>query len=250
MTKTTKKKSTIIFEGAGKPLAQKERHYVDNKKLYEAIKVYYDETQERKKKDLPPNRIPEYIGGCFLLIANNLSMKYNFKTNERYREELVSDAVENCVIKVLSFNPYKSTNPFSYFTQTCFYAFLRRIQKENKNTYVKLKSFQNALTQGGVADFEDTETGEMSSHFSNLEFDRMDQIDSFIDAFEKKNKIKSKRKRGKKDVSGPLSDLFGEDAKESNFSSLSSCAADDATLMELPSDDDLLEQTEDESTDD
>ena len=59
--------------------------------------------------------------------------------NYTFREDMVSDGIENCLQYIHNFNPNKSNNPFAYFTQIIYYAFIRRIQREKKQTHVKHK---------------------------------------------------------------------------------------------------------------
>ena len=92
--------------------------------------------KEAKKNGKPTPQVTNYIGECFLKIANHLSYRPNF-INYTYREEMISDGIENCLQYVHNFNPEKSDNPFAYFTQIIYYAFLRRIQKEKKQAHVK-----------------------------------------------------------------------------------------------------------------
>ena len=91
-----------------------------------------------KDNDIEPPVIPDYAGECFLKIAEKLSHRPNF-INYAFREEMVSDGIENCVMYANNFNPEKSQNPFAYFTQIIHYAFLRRIQKEKKQLEIKTK---------------------------------------------------------------------------------------------------------------
>ena len=85
-----------------------------------------------------PPPVTNYIGECFLKIATHLSYRPNF-INYTYKDEMISDGIENCLQYASNFNPEKSKNPFAYFTQIIYYAFLRRIQKEKKQTHVKNK---------------------------------------------------------------------------------------------------------------
>ena len=85
---------------------------------------------------MPP--VPDYVGECFLKIANGLSFRPNF-INYTYRDEMISDGIENCLQYVYNFDPNKSNNPFAYFTQIIYFAFIRRIQKEKKQTHIKHK---------------------------------------------------------------------------------------------------------------
>lgn len=114
----------------------KKQHYVNNQDFLEAIIVYKSKVKIAKEKGLPKPRVNNYIGGCFLKIATHLSYRPNF-INYMYKDDMVCDGIENCVQYINNFNPEKSKNPFSYFTQIIYYAFLRRIQKEKKQTHVK-----------------------------------------------------------------------------------------------------------------
>ncbi len=111
-------------------------NYVDNEKLYDALVEYKKLclVAENCGDDEPP--IPSYIAGCFLLIGEGLSSKPNFM-NYTYKDDMVMDGVENCIRYCTNFNPEKSKNPFAYFTQITYYAFLRIIHKEKKQVYIK-----------------------------------------------------------------------------------------------------------------
>jgi len=111
-------------------------HYVDNKKFLEAMKDWKEECREAEEMGEEKPRVSNYIGECFLKIANGLSFRPNF-INYTYKQEMISDGIENCLQYLHNFNPDKSNNPFAYFTQIIYYAFIRRIQKEKKQTHVK-----------------------------------------------------------------------------------------------------------------
>ena len=100
--------------------------------------VYRNKCAIAKEKGLEPPLISNYLGDCFLKIATHLSYKPNF-VNYMFREDMIGDGIENCVQYIHNFNPEKSTNPFAYFTQIIYYAFLRRIQKEKKQLEIKTK---------------------------------------------------------------------------------------------------------------
>ena len=120
----------------------KKPHYVNNKEFLQAMIEWNDRCKQAKKDGKPQPPITNYIGECFLKIANHLSYRPNF-INYTYREEMISDGIENCLQYVHNFNPDKSDNPFAYFTQIIYYAFLRRIQKEKKQAHVKNKIIEN-----------------------------------------------------------------------------------------------------------
>jgi len=117
---------------------KKTEHYVNNKELLEALIVYRTKVAAAKEAGLPKPRITNYLGECFLKIATHLSYKPNF-VNYMFREDMISDGIENCVQYIHNFDPEKSKNPFAYFTQIIHYAFLRRIQKEKKQLEIKTK---------------------------------------------------------------------------------------------------------------
>ncbi len=116
-------------------------HYVDNKKFLQAMIEWNEKIVESEEAgdERPP--VTNYIGECFLKIATHLSYRPNF-INYTYREEMISDGIENCLQYATNFNPEKSKNPFAYFTQIIYYAFLRRIAKEKKQSHVKNKMIE------------------------------------------------------------------------------------------------------------
>ena len=121
------------------------QHYVDNKKFLEEMTKF--RTKVLKAKDAGRKRplVTNYIGECFLKIANHLAYRPNF-INYTFRDDMISDGIENCLQYMDNFNPEKSKNPFAYFTQIIYYAFIRRIQKEKKQVLVKQKIIQNSDT--------------------------------------------------------------------------------------------------------
>jgi len=117
-------------------------HYVDNKMLYAVMVEFKQAVNEAEESGDPPPVVPDMVGSALLKIANRLSTKPNF-INYTFREEMVSDGIENCINYINNFDPKKSKNPFAYFTQIIYYAFLRRIQKEKKQLYIKHKAIEN-----------------------------------------------------------------------------------------------------------
>ena len=121
---------------------KKSVHYVDNKAFLEAMKEWKIKCKDAEALGEAQPPVSNYIGECFLKIANNLSYRPNF-INYTYREEMISDGIENCLQYCSNFNPEKSNNQFAYFTQIIYYAFIRRIQKEKKQQHVKHKIIEN-----------------------------------------------------------------------------------------------------------
>ena len=122
---------------------KKSEHYVNNKQLLEALIVYREKVAHAKENDLPKPRITNYLGECFLKIATHLSYKPNF-VNYMFRDDMISDGIENCVQYIHNFDPEKSRNPFAYFTQIIHYAFLRRIQREKRQLEIKNKILEKS----------------------------------------------------------------------------------------------------------
>jgi hypothetical protein len=111
-------------------------HYVNNKDFLIALIEYRKSVELAEQRGDPKPQITNYIGDCFLKIATHLSFKPNF-VNYIFKDDMISDGIENCVQYIHNFNPEKSQNPFAYFTQVIHYAFLRRIQKEKKQLEIK-----------------------------------------------------------------------------------------------------------------
>ena len=122
---------------------KKSEHYVNNKEFLAAMVEYKKLVNKAKREGRKDPRVPDYIGECFLKIANHLSYRPNF-INYTYRDDMISDGIENCLQYLNNFNPDTSNNPFAYFTQIIYYAFIRRIQKEKKQTTIKQRMIQEA----------------------------------------------------------------------------------------------------------
>ena len=167
-------------------------HYVDNAKFLEEMIEYKRQHQIsiNNNKELPI--ISEYLGSVFLKIAQRLSFRPNF-INYAFKNDMISDGIENCLHYIHNFDPEKSKNPFAYFTQIIYYAFIRRIQKEKKQLYIKYKSMQNyEISPEYVAYMNYDEDYKVSSDFKNSDF-RV-TVDEFVDNFEKSRKKKIVKK--------------------------------------------------------
>ena len=161
----------------------KKRNYVNNKDLLAALIAYRAAVAEAEEGGEDKPQVPDYIGKCIMMIAQRLATRPNF-SGYMYKEEMISDGIENCLQYIHNFNPEKSQNPFAYFTQIIWYAFLRRISKEKKQMYIKFKASQRQTLENEVFD----STGEAVT--ANI---LPDYINEFIDDFEGKLK-KAKEK--------------------------------------------------------
>ena len=116
-------------------------HYVDNKKFLQALIDYKKQVNEAKEKGLEKPIISNYLGECFIKIATHLSYKANF-INYTFKDDMISDGIENCLTAAEKFDPERSSNPFAYYTQIIYFAFVRRIQKEKKQQATKYKMLE------------------------------------------------------------------------------------------------------------
>jgi hypothetical protein len=175
-------------------------HYINNKDFLKEMIKYRTSIRKAKRLGQPKPQIPRYVGECFMKIAENLSHKPNF-LSYTFRDEMVADAIENCVMYVDNFDPAKSSNPFAYFTQIVYYAFLRRIQKEKKQLYVKYKATETA---GILDEFELNENEDGTFR----QFELYENISEFIENFENAKKQKKMKKKSLERF------LEGENGKE------------------------------------
>jgi len=148
---------------------KRSEHYVNNKEFLAALIKYREDKEIALIQGKPKPPIPRYIGECFLKIANHLSFKPNF-VNYMFKEDMISDGIENCVQYIHNFNPEKSQNPFAYFTQIIHYAFLRRIQREKRQLEIKNKILErsgfsevfvddNTIDGGNYSDYNSIKDG-------------------------------------------------------------------------------------------
>lgn len=167
-------------------------HYVSNETLLQTLIEYRKAVRRAKRNQEEKPILPDYVGECILKIADRLSRKPNFYSYT-FRDEMISDAVENCLLYVDNFDPNKSRNPFSYFTQIIYYAFLRRIHREKKHLYVKYKIAEELIHNHDRSQFEDDS---LPSSPNPSRGELYDNITEYIDAFEKKLDIKKSKKKG------------------------------------------------------
>jgi hypothetical protein len=172
-------------------------HYVNNQQFLEEMIEYKKSVIEAKAKSTERPRVPEYIGECLFKIATHLARKPNF-ANYTFKQDMISDGVENCLLYIDNFDHEKSKNPFAYFTQIIYYAFLRRIQKEKKHLYIKYRSMENEIVNQLIANNgEEMITSQMQGMIQDAYSDHF--IRDFIEAFEdtKRKKTNARKKKVK-----------------------------------------------------
>ena len=222
MAKKKKKKRKIMKKVEVLPTEEsnkKASNYIDNDKMYSEIteyckkvKQYNNTISKLKENETKPSKpkVSEYIGACIMLIAQRLATKPNF-ANYTHRDEMIGDGIENCLMYIDNFDPDKSKNPFAYFTQIIYYAFIRRIQKEKKQAYVKMKMFERMDVKGQwlrkamsneIVEIHNDETGKKSQENKRTYADYFRLSEKDVTQFEKQSE---KKKRSRK---SNLEDFF------------------------------------------
>ena len=168
-----------------------DRHYVDNKEFLVAITAYRESVIEAKTAGKEKPRVPNYLGECFVKIANHLAYKANF-VNYTFRDEMILDGIENCITYIDNFDPAKSKNPFAYFTSITYYAFIRRIQKEKKYLKTKMKYISNL----DITDILAQEHGDDVNVNEYLDFlkNQVDESEKHHEKYDKLAKAQPKRR--------------------------------------------------------
>ena len=173
-------------------------HYVNNKQFSLAVVDYITSIHKAKNECTEIPVVPDYIAKCFLKIAEGLSHKSNF-IRYTYREEMVMDAVENCLKAITNYNIEAATrtgapNAFAYFTQICYYAFIRRITKEKKQQDIKFKFIEKSGIEHFILSEDDGLMSTERSFFDELRerLDKVKESDTQLKEFAKIEKEKAK----------------------------------------------------------
>jgi DNA-directed RNA polymerase specialized sigma24 family protein len=163
-------------------------HYVNNPDFLAALVKHRIAVADALESGDDRPQVSNYIGECILKIANHLSYKANF-INYSYRDEMIADGIENCLRYIDNFDPAKSSNPFAYFTQIIYFAFLRRIAREKKQSVIKGKMIRDMSFESFELQDQDDD-----GHFTNSYIDFMQSNGTFDDFIERKKEKKKKAK--------------------------------------------------------
>lgn len=169
-------------------------HYIDNEKFYEALVERRRIVEDCRARGVEPPPASRYIGECLMLICQRLGTKRNF-SGYSYRDEMVSDAIENCALVIDSFDPSKSNNPFGYFSLVAQRAFFRRLQKEKKQQYARYKAVEMAEVSGTLAEVPDDSRSVLSEFLNN------EANINFVRNFEEKQD-RDRKRRGSSNTGG------------------------------------------------
>lgn len=200
------------------PSKKPSNHYIDNTQFLEAITAYrklvrawHRQGGSKPNSGIAKPRVPEYIGDCILQIAQHLSFKPNF-INYSYKEEMISDGIENCLLYLDNFDPKVSKNPFAYFTQIIYFAFLRRIGKEKKQAFIRYQAMRAADRQGSFQEWVKRE-GSFNGDAPDPYAGYLKLTANDIKQFEART---VKKKRKKKSKMGSLEDLMTDTPGDSD----------------------------------
>ena len=169
-------------------------HYVNNQEFLAAMVAYKNSVNQAKDAGKEKPRVPNYIGECFVKIANHLAYKSNF-INYTFRDEMILDGIENCITYIDNFDPAKSSNPFAYFTQITYYAFIRRIQKEKKYVQTKYRYIQNLDVSQIIS--EEADGSEHHNEFVNYLRKQIDEAYSSTETTDQPTKKPQPKRRPK-----------------------------------------------------
>ena len=175
-------------------------HYVNNKEFSQAVMDYAISVRSAKDVDGVPPKVTNYIATCFMKISEGLSHRPNF-VRYTYREEMVMDAVENCLRAIGNYNIETATrtgrpNAFSYFTQICYFAFIRRITKEKKQQDIKFRFIERMGVEDFVAMGMDAEGAAETQAYVDTLRQRISQVktkDAAVKQFAKEEKAQAEK---------------------------------------------------------
>ncbi len=175
---------------------KRKNEYVNNKDFLAALIEYRASIKAAADAGKPRPRVPNYIGECVMKIATHLARKPNF-INYTFKEEMIGDGIENCLQYIDNFDPEKSKNPFAYFTQIIWFAFLRRIQKEKKALYVKYKMTENVNIMNMTSEKQSHDQGtNYNDEVKHSEWSN-EYMSNFIEDFEANKRRKVKKREEK-----------------------------------------------------
>ena len=167
---------------------KKKVHYVNNKEFLQAIVERKQLLKDAEESGEPKPQISNYLGECILKIANHLSYRPNF-INYTYKEEMISDGIENSLQYIDNFDPEKSKNPFAYFTQIIYFAFIRRITKEKKQQKIK----DRILKRSNISDMISVMAHDDEADYQTQYIDFLDKYNFSDDDDDKKKEKKEKK---------------------------------------------------------
>lgn len=176
---------------------KKKQPYIDKVKFYEALKEYRRIYDDAVAEGNEPPEMPKYIGECFIAIGRNFAKKPQY-FEYTWKDDMINDGVLDCVKYWRTFDPEKSTEAFSYFTQ-CFYnAFSRKLNEENKQKYIKYKTCENKGIFGEYDKYiVESDSGELSDDDKQSSYISYENVSTYVSEYEEKIKRKKDEQKMK-----------------------------------------------------
>lgn len=202
-SKVTKKKSSTIIKEGQKARSNKKHHYVDNRAFFLAICDYQDRYHEAVAEGKAIPQISNYIGECFLKIAKKLAKHPSFY-DYTFNDTMIDNAVEACLLGVMKFGREFSENPFSFYTQTCYYSFLNTMKEESNEIYVKYRGILDSIAANEGADYVDDE---FNTYVTDVSID-ISHIEKYVKSFEERVERTREKNRQRKEKESTLDTFF------------------------------------------
>lgn len=180
--KNISKKRTIVVRTKRTISPKRGVHYVNNLELLKGLIEYKASVNHANETGVERPMVTQFLGECIMKIATHLAYKPNF-SNYTYRDDMICDGIENCLQYIDNFDPKKSKNPFAYFTQIIYFAFVRRIQKEKRYLFIKYKAIDNANIQQETSDHQNSDSSPRHHDIYSGEWSH-EQMYAFIEDFE------------------------------------------------------------------
>lgn len=168
-------------------MSNKDNYYVDNKEIHQLFVAHKKKVEAALEAGEEMPRACDGIGQFFIDISKGVCSRANF-VNYPFKEDMILDGIENCVMALNNYDPDKFDRPYAYFTKVVWWSNLRKIEREHKQLYVKFKSLQNAVLENTLVEGEDE-----NFQYDDVTLDN-DKMTPIINKFEKK---KSPKKKGK-----------------------------------------------------
>lgn len=123
--------------------------YVNGKEFFVMLKEYHEKYLISIENNTDKPIVSNEIAGAIMQICNRLSNSFNF-IGYSYKDEMIADAIYKCLDKVHRFDPAISENPFAFFTQLAYNAFINRIKIEQKQASIRARLINDKVTSDFV----------------------------------------------------------------------------------------------------
>lgn len=123
--------------------------YVNGKEFFVMLKAYHESYLLSVENQTDKPLVSNEIAGAIVQICNRLSNSFNF-IGYSYKDEMIADGIFKCLDKVHRFDPAISQNPFGFFSQLAYNAFINRIKIEQKQASIRARLINEKVTSDFV----------------------------------------------------------------------------------------------------